>query len=191
VFPIPHIQIHQQYAKIGIDADLGKIEMKQPRPTMEIQQPRASITMKQPRGEMKIDQSAAWDALARTPILEVMNRIYSSARQVALEGIAKIVDKGNRLAAIHESKGANVIAELARDDIPSFPEMQYAGEASPNNVHFSYVAHKPEVDIQANKVEIHTEMHKPEVNYIRGKLDIYVKQAPSIEITPPQIDMRA
>ena len=187
---IPQIQISQRYARIGIDADLGRYEMKQPRPTFELQQPKAKMDMKQPRGEMDIDQSKAWDALARTPILEVMNRIYGQARSVAMDAIAKIVEDGNRMAAIHKYK-ESAIPELAQDVRVSFPEMQYAGEASYDNVDINYTARKAEIEVTPGEIQLNSHPNPPEVEYFRGKLDIYLQQRNSIEITPPAIDTKA
>ncbi|GAA3412801.1 DUF6470 family protein [Paenibacillus hodogayensis] len=186
---IPQIQIRQQYARIGIDADLGQYTMKQPRPTFELEQPKAKLTIRQPRGEMDIDQTKAWDALARTNILEVMNRIYSQAKDIALQGIAKIVEDGNRMAAIHKSS-ADAFAELAGDVRVSFPEMQYAGEASYDNVDVFYTARKPEIEAEPGQVRLNSHPNWPEVEYNRGKLDIYMQQYGKVDIIPPEVDVR-
>ncbi|PYI51178.1 DUF6470 family protein [Paenibacillus flagellatus] len=187
---IPQIQISQQYARIGIDADLGRYEMKQPRPTFELEQPQATMEMRQPLGELEIDQSKAWDALGRANILVVMNRIYSQARDIALQGIAKIVEDGNRMAAINKTS-ADAIPELASDVTVSFPDFQYAGEAAFDNVDIQYTARKPEVRITPGQIKLNTHPNPPEVEYFRGKLDIYMQQYNKVEITPPAIDIRA
>lgn len=186
---IPQIRISQQYARMGIDADQGRYEMKQPRPSFELEQPKAKMEIRQPRGEMDIDQTKAWDALARTNILEVMQRIYSQARDVAMQGIAKIVEKGNRMANIDESK-ADAIAEIASEVTVSFPEMQYAGEASYDNVDIFYTAKKPEIEVTPGQIQLRTHPNPPEVEFYRGKLDIYMQQYNKVEITPPAIDTK-
>ncbi|WNR44693.1 DUF6470 family protein [Paenibacillus roseipurpureus] len=185
---IPQLQIHQQPALIGIDADLGTLEMKQPRPTYEMQVDRPKQEIRQPRGELEIDQSRAWDALGEGPILEAMNRIYSQCKNVALQGIARIVENGNRMAAIHEP--GNAIAEIAHQLVFDHQEFDYYGEASYDNVDITYMAHKPEITVTEGKVNVNTHVNPPEVDYNRGKLDIYMRQYPSIEITPPQIDFK-
>lgn len=186
---IPQIQITQQYAKIGIDADLGRYEMKQPRPTFQMEQQQATMEMRQPSGELEVDQSKAWDALSRTKITVVMDRIYSQARDIAMKGIAKIVEDGNRMAAIHKTS-ADAIAELASDVRVSFPELQYAGEAAFDNVDVRYTPRRPEVNITPGQIKINTHPNPPEVEYHRGKLDIYMRQYNKVEFTPPEIDTR-
>src|SRR5690606_36033118 len=120
---IPQIQISQTYARIGIDADLGKYEMKQPRPTFELKQPPAEMKIHSPRGEMDIDQTKAWDALGRTNILEVMNRIFDQTKNIVLDAIAHIVDEGNQMGNIAKNKQL-MIPELAKDVTISFPDFQ-------------------------------------------------------------------
>lgn len=186
---IPQIRISQQYARIGIDADLGRYEIKQPRPMFELEQTNAKMEIRQPRGELEIDQSKAWDALSRTNILEVMQRIYGQAREVAMKGIARIVEDGNRMAAIHKNK-ADAIPELASDVTVSFPEMEYAGEAAFDNVDVHYTPHRPEIETTRGEVKLNTRVNPPEVDYYRGKLDIYMLQFNKVEITPPAIDIK-
>ena len=186
---IPQIQISQQYAKLGIDADLGRYEMKQPRPAFELRQAKATLEMRQPQGELEIDQSKAWDALARTNILEVMHRIYGQARELAMQGIVRIVEDGNRMAAINKTS-ADAIPELASDVRVSFPEMEYAGEAAFDNVDIHYTPHKPEIEITPGQVQLSSHPNPPQVEYYRGKLDIYMLQYNKVEIIPPEIDIR-
>lgn len=189
MLPIPQVKYNITNIQIRIDADLGQFSIQQPRPTQEIEQVPAKLDIRQKNGDLTIDQSKAWDALARTNILEVNQRIYSQAREIALQGIAKIVEKGNRLAAIH--LGGNPIAEMAQDVTVSFPEMNYAGEASYDNVDISYRANKPEIQVQEGGAQITARVNPPEMQYERGKFDFSVQQYPKIEfIPPPQIDTR-
>lgn len=183
---VPSIQIRQTHAKIGIETTQGQLEIRQPRPDLELEQVPTKLEMRQPNGELKIDQSRAWDALGRTPILEVMNRIYGQARNIAMDGIARIVEDGNKLAAIHEE--TNAIADLAQRTTVSFPEMQYAGQASGLNVDIDYTVHKPEINAIQGKVKINSRVNKPQINFHHGNVRIYMRQYPKVEFIPPQID---
>lgn len=185
---IPSIQIKLTHAKLHIDADLGRYEIKQPRPTFEMEQHPTKQTIEQPRGDLRIDQTRAWDALGRTNILVVMDRIYSQARDIALEAIGRIAEDGDRMAAIHTKE--DVIPALAERVRVSFPEMQYAGEPSYDNVDITYEKRKPEIQAERGGVEINTHPNPPEIQYHRGKLEIYMRQYPNVEIIPPMIDTR-
>ncbi|MGG1552425.1 MULTISPECIES: DUF6470 family protein [Paenibacillus] len=186
---IPQIQISQQPALIGIDADLGTQDIKQPRPTYEMQVERPKQDIRQPRGDLDIDQSKAWDALGQGPILQAMSRIYSQCHEIAMQGIARRVEDGNRMWAIH--LGGNPIAEIAKELSISRPQFDYYGEASYDNVDITYTANKAEINVVDGKVNVNARVNPPEIEYNRGKLDIYMRQYPKVEITPPQIDFKS
>lgn len=184
----PTIQIQQQYAKIGIDADLGRYEMRQPRAELNIRTTLPSLHIESPSGELRIDQSKAWDALALGGNLQTMSRLYGQGRQAILEGIARRADEGRVLANIHQ--GSNAVAEIAADAaFRQRPPLPVAGEASVDNVDFSYTAHKPNITVNEGSLDIEVIPNRPEITYYRGKLDIYMLQYGKVTITPPQIDL--
>ncbi|HEY0829363.1 MAG TPA: DUF6470 family protein [Bacilli bacterium] len=180
------IQIRTQPARLGIDADMGQLDMTQPKAAFEMETTPATLDIRQPQGEMEIDYRKAWDALGAGDHLETMQKIYSQMPNIALRGIARIVEDGNRMAAIHLRR--NVIADLASEVRVTFPEIQYVGEASYDNVDVYYTARKAEIHVIEGGVDLRTHPNRPEINYHRGKLDIYVMQHAKIEITPPRID---
>lgn len=188
MLPIPSIRIHQQYAQIGIDADLGSYDMRQPRAAFEMQTTRPQLTIHQEKGELVIDQSKAWDALGTGNILGVLSHIYSEAKGIGLQGISRRVENGNRLAAIHLD--TNAIADIVQEEDFQFQEFDYTGPASFDNVDVTYTASKAEIQVEDGTVRIDTHPRPPEVEYHRGKLDIYMLQNAKVEITPPQIDTK-
>jgi hypothetical protein len=188
MFPIPQLQYRMEHASFSIDSDFADLQIKQPRPTMEIEQVPAEMDIKQPKGTMEIDQSKAWDALGKANNLEVMLRIYSSARDVWLQGIAKRVEDGNRMWAIHE--GGNPIADMGQDFRVSFPEMDFAGEPSYDNVDIHYERANPDIQVQKGGAKITSRVNPPEIDSQRGKFDFQMLSYAKIEFTPPQIDTK-
>ncbi|MCR8632368.1 DUF6470 family protein [Paenibacillus radicis (ex Xue et al. 2023)] len=186
--PVPQIQYRQEHASFRIDADLGQYQIKQPRPTQEIRQVAAQMDIKQPKGDLDIDQSKAWDALGKANNLEVMQRIYSQAKDIALQGIGRRVEEGNRMAQIKNP--GNAFAEIAQNIRVSFPEMKFEGEASYDNVDIHYTAGKPDIQVQEGGAEITAQVNPPEINYERGKFDFQMLSYAKIEFTPPQLDTR-
>jgi hypothetical protein len=186
--PIPQIQIRQQNVKLGIDADLGEMNIRQPQATFELKTDSPKVDIHTERGVLYVDSSKAWDALGRGPALETMNKIYSRLHEVALQGIAKIVEDGNRLAAIHH--GGNAIADIAKERGAEFFEFEFMGDASPLNVNVRYEPGKLDIQAIGGTVDLNTHPNPPEISYSRGKLDIYVMQYPKVEIIPPQIDTK-
>jgi hypothetical protein len=184
---IGQIQIRQTPALIGIDADPGTQNIRQPKATFEMETERPKQEIRQPQGDLQIDQTRAWDALGVGPILEAMSRIYSQAKNVALQGVARIVENGNRMGDLRY-KG-NPIADMAEQLKFEHFEFDYYGEASYDNVDIHYTMHKPEITVEDGQVHLNTRVNPPEISYNRGKLDIYIRQYPKVEYTPPQIDL--
>jgi hypothetical protein len=186
---IPQIQIRTQNASIGINADPGMQEIEQPKATFEMHSTPAQLSIVSPPGELYIDQSKAWDALGLSNFLNVLPRISEAAKQIALEGIARIVENGNRMAAIQIK--SNAFADIAESQALEYqPAIDYLGEASYLNVSERYYAHKPEIDVIPGRVDINTHPNPPVISYQRGKLDIYPTQYAKVEIIPPQIDLK-
>lgn len=185
---ISFIRIEHQPGKIGIDVQRGQMEIRQPQATVEMHTSPLKIEISSPQGELRIDQSKAWDALGSGSNATFMSRIYSEAKQIALQGIARIVENGNRMAAIHQNTDA--IADIAAEQAFESGGVNVLGEASYDNVDIDYIAHKPEFAVDRGSVDVHITANKPEISYIPGKVSIYMQQVPRIEMIPPQIDMK-
>lgn len=184
---IPHIQIRQTPARLGIDADIGKQSLEQKPADIDMKQIKPQLHIETTRGNLDINQDRAWDALALGGNLETMSKIYSMASDMALQGLAKIVERGNRMADIH--LGGNPIAEFALDWQRTFPEFDFKGEASFDNVDITYTPAEVNIDVTPGRVELNVQVNRPTHHYERGKLDIYVSQYNKVEITPPKIDL--
>jgi hypothetical protein len=185
-FPI--LQIRQQYAKIGIDANLGTFDIKQPKPELDMETIPGKSDIQQPPGELNVDSSRAMAALGIGSNAQLMKRIYTEAYHVGLQAIGSIVESGNRMAAIQNK--ANVIADLAYEGFFKDYKMAYETEASIDNVDLQYTAHKPIINIDKTRIEFTPHLHPPEIFYNRGKLDIYLAQRNQLEFIPPQIDVK-
>jgi hypothetical protein len=185
---IPQIQIRQQYALIGIDTQPGRLQIQQPQATMEIRQTPAELRISQPMGHFEINQDRARDALGIGNHLETMQKIYSKASDIALEGVARVVEEGNQLAAIH-LKG-NPIADNAANWQSTSPDFDVRGPASFDNVDIQYIPGQLSMDASPARVDINVQVNPPVISYQRGTVDIYLRQKPDLQIIPPQIDIR-
>ncbi|MCR2806735.1 DUF6470 family protein [Paenibacillus soyae] len=185
---IPTLDIRLQHAKLSIDADPGIQDLQQPRASVNMRQVRPEQHFSTTRGTLEIDQEKAWDALALGNNLETMSKIYSQASNIALQGLGRIVEKGNQMAAIHT--GGKPIASMAKEWKRTFPEMDFRGPASIDNVDVYYTPGNLNIETTPGRVELDVRVNAPIHHYERGKLDIYMSQPPSVIITPPQIDSR-
>jgi hypothetical protein len=187
-FPIPQIKIHQEYAKLGINADIGTQHIEQPRATLEMQQIRPQLHIHQSLGHFEIDQDKAWDALALGGNLKTMSRIYSMASDIALQGLQRRVEEGNRMADL--TINSNPFAEFAQNWRRTFSEHAIiAGPASYDNVDVEYIRGDFSIDVDPGRVDINARVNPPIHEYERGKLDLYMLQYNKVEFTPPVINL--
>lgn len=185
---LPKIQIQQQFAKIGMSIEPGYQTIKQPPASFDMKTTHPKMDIHSPQGELTIDQSRAWDALSVGGNLQTMNRIYTRAERTGLEGIGKIVQKGNRLAAILE--GGNPIASMARQQAFETANMNHSGPASVNNVDVNYAAQTPDIQVIEEIIDLNIHMNRPEIHYNQGRLQYQMLQHASVEIIPPQMDTK-
>ncbi|OME02241.1 hypothetical protein BSK54_11195 [Paenibacillus odorifer] len=184
----PLLQIRQTPALIGMDADLGILSITQPKAEVNITTTSAELTVESFRPELLIDQSRAWAAFTGGSLPDMNKRIYSGIQQLYLQGIARKVEQGNRMA--HFFKPGNTIAEVYGTDTEpnSFPETR--GPASYDNVDIHFETRDPEIEFHPAEVHIQVEGRRPEIEYTRGKLNIYMQQYASVHFIPPEVNFQ-
>ncbi|SFS85314.1 DUF6470 family protein [Paenibacillus sp. 453mf] len=183
---IPILQIRQKPALLGIDADLGQYSIRQPEADLQIKTSPATIRIDSHEPELVVDQSRAFAAITGGPHLEMTQRLYSNVKQIFLEGIAKRVEQGNRIAEFF--KPGNSITEVYGKDTGEVSFAEYRGEASIDNVDVHFNITPTDIKIEKSPIEIDVQVNKPEIEYRRGKLQIYMLQYPSIQFIPPKVD---
>lgn len=117
-----------------------------------------------------------------------MSLIYSQAQQFSLEGIARIVENGNRLAAIH--LGGNPIADIAGEQAFKDLPVQTVTMATNDNVDITYEPQPPHIELIRGRVDANIQRNIPEIGYIHGQVQYDMLQYQSVKITPPQLDIR-
>ncbi|MFC3747563.1 DUF6470 family protein [Paenibacillus sp. GCM10012306] len=184
----PILQIRQTPALLGIDAEPGSFSITQPKAEVKTTTTPGELTVQSFRPELQVDQSRAWAAYHGGNMLDMNKRIYSGIQQLYLQGLARRVEQGNRMAEFF--KPGNTIAEVYGTDTEpnSFPEMR--GPASYDNVDIHIETRAPQLDYRPAKVDIEVERHQPEIEYTRGKFDIYMKQYASVQFIPPEVGVQ-
>lgn len=180
------LSIHQTFGRLGMETINAKQTMESPPGTMNIRQKAAIMEIESHPGELTIDSTAAWAALERPGNLEWKHLIYSDAKSIALQAIAKKVEDGNRMAQL--SNPANAFAELAHQKVFERAPVHYSGDPSVLNVKLNYRVQAPDIRIEPQKAEIEYELHKPEVTYIPGKVNLFVERQNTIDITVTPYD---
>lgn len=184
----PIVQIRQMPAVIGMDSERGTFSINQPKAEVNLSTTPAELTIQSSRSELTIDQSQARAAYDGGSMFDLNKRIYSGIQQLFLQGIARKVDQGNRIAEFF--KPGNTIAEVYGIDTEpnSFPEI--LGPASYDNVNLHFEMSPPQINFKTATLDIQVEINHPEIEYHRGKLNIYMQQYASIQFIPPEINLQ-
>lgn len=186
MFPIPQIQIHQQYAILGFKADPATLNIEQPKATIEMHTKQAIEHIQQPEGELRVDQSRAWDALGVGGVLAMNKRVAGQMFGMAVDAIAKIVEDGNRMLNPRET-----IPQIAYDNaFEPLPPIQYVGEASFLNVSEEYIPSPVIINPELGEVDFQATPNRPVIESQRGQFNAYMAQRNFVEITLPAIDKR-
>ncbi len=188
MFSLPSLQIHQQYAKIGMDSAPARLDIHQPKADMAFHTTPARLNIRQPHGELHVDNSKTWDALGKGGALHVRKRVYAGFRNDFLQGLAQTMEDGDRMADITNPN--NAFAEIARDRFFRSWPMDAVGYASSGNIAMEYVAHPPEMEYVPGRTDTRIWARPPEMEYHPGQVNIYMQQYASVTITS-QIDIRA
>ncbi|RXZ83482.1 hypothetical protein EBB07_06645 [Paenibacillaceae bacterium] len=183
---IPQISIRQEPTLLSIEAGRGRQNIEQSRPSMNMRQVQPELRMETTNGYLEVNQQRMWDAMGLGGHLNVMSRIYSAASDIAMRGIARRVEDGNRLAQIH--LGGNPLMDMAADWRRSFSEFEFRGPASVLNIDMRYTPSKLSIDVTDGRVDLDVQVNRPVHHYELGRLNIYVSQYGKVEITPPTID---
>lgn len=166
--------------QIGIETTNAYLDMRQPKGEQSIRQIKPQMMIDRQLPKVIIDQSQPFAEAGRKPWSQVAAEYAQLGRQQALEGIARIVDDGNRMAMI-QRKMPEAIPEIAfKNSMPKQHEFNFA--VIPTS--------RPKIDVtgylniqwQLGGVEHSYTPRRPEADYRPGKVDIYMKQYPKTEI---------
>jgi hypothetical protein len=185
---IPQIQLQTTPIKIDYRTQPAKLE---------IQQPHAHITMRrtpirfevQVTAESKftIDQTAAWQATGLGGALYFGDKIYSESKNILLQAIGKMVQEGNRIGDLVNGSS---IADLHAGKPLEALDFNYVGAASQDNVSFSYQRKEIAMQFDPGSLEISTVVSPPQYKFTPHKVEFILRQPNSLEIIPPQIDLK-
>lgn len=186
--PFPTIDIRQQYARIGMKSEPGGFNIKTRPAEIKTQTHYPKMEVHAPKPELVVDNGRTREALHGGKLLELTSRITSQISQLLLQRIGDMVDRGNRMAAIHIPH--NPIPDIAMQRfLNKGTGIQVFGPAAISNADYEIVVHDHEIHIEPGYVDMEVITHKPEIEYQRGSLQIYMEQHASVTITPPQIDI--
>lgn len=166
----PQIQIKTTNAQVTIEQPKGK-------QTITTTKPKAIMNSEKPH--VIIDQYQCFAEAGLKNYLDLTKENAHFARQKVLEGIARIVDDGNRLAMIDKNMPP-AIPELAEKNAWSNQKEFDIGTIPSSRPKIEVRGHL-DINWEMGKVNIDYKVNKPIINYKRGKVEYSLKQKPRID----------
>lgn len=185
---LPVIQAESQKGRIGIETQPGFYDIKTRRADVHIESSPAQINIQSQAPELDINQDRMWEAFNGGKPTAFINRIYSQMPQIALQGIALIVEKGNRMGDLRIRQ--DPIPDIALESmLEGAPDVEVFGPATAKNVDIHFTVHLPDIQINPGKVDIQVQVNKPEIQYRRGNINVYMEQYASISFQVANMNM--
>lgn len=171
---IPHIQINQQFSRIGLEREAGKLNIETPPSRLEISQQQVSVQMDRSAGKLDIDSRKAWSALGRARFEEVTDRIAQESLQISMQNIANLASEGDRMMAFHKKE--NAFGEIARERMFRQYPIEICGMPSYDNVDVEYTPGELKTEWNTGGVHFNSERTIPKVEFYPGKVNPYLIQ---------------
>lgn len=171
---IPQIQINQQFSRIGLEREAGKLNIETQPPQLEITQQQVAVKLDHEDGKLEIDSRKAWSALGKARFEEVTDRIAQESLQISMQNIANLASEGDRMMAFHNKE--NAFAEIARERMfRQFP-IEISGPASYDNVDVEYHPGELRTEWSPGGVQFNFKRTEPRIDYYPGKVNPYLIQ---------------
>ncbi|MFD2922572.1 DUF6470 family protein [Halobacillus naozhouensis] len=177
---VPQLQLQSTDARIGIRTQPGQQTIRQHQAKQSIQQPKAQMTIDTRPGKLTIDQTKAWHNLDLKNVFARSDELVSDARQIWLEGIARVSREGDELMRIED--GGNPIAAHAKQNAKYEFTLQPGGRPAYELVDLHYEPAQVDINVEPQEPIISAEPRKPDISYQRGNVDIFMKQYTDIQI---------
>lgn len=147
---------------------------------MSIQQPKADMSIRQYSGKLTIDQTKAWHNLGLKSSFVRTRETADHARQIAMEGLARIAREGDELMRIEQ--GGNPIA--AQGERNAVWEFDYQPGATPwqELVQLNYESTEPDIHTTPNKPKINITPRPPQFGYQPGSISFSIEQYADLQI---------
>jgi hypothetical protein len=186
---LPIIDAQSVRGKIGIETSPGGFDIRQHRAVLDIHSTPAKIDISSKAPELYIDSTRFWEAMNGGNVLALTQRMASQIPGIVMQNMERIVEKGNRMAALNKG-GPNPIPDMALQDfLAKGTGIEYMGSPSYKSVDIQFSVQKPDIHVALGGAEIRVSVQKPDIEYHRGSVRTFMEQYPKVTIIPPIIDM--
>lgn len=178
---IPQIRIETKPFIMESSSTWHTLEIEQPHATIDIQQPKAEVTMQTTPSKLTIDQTQAWEDMGLKHIFRIIEEEAKKGFQDSKEGMARVASDGDELMKIENKY--NVLSEISkRNGTRKTNEFTIGFIPSHFSVKINYEPSSVNMEVKVNKPNINSQANKVNITYLPGKLDFEIKQYNSIEI---------
>ncbi|MBW7454272.1 DUF6470 family protein [Paenibacillus sepulcri] len=185
---LPYIQAESVKGRIGIETQPGQYDIQTQQAELQINSTPAQMNTHSQMASIEIDSDRMWAAFNGGKPTEFINRIYSQMPDIALQGIALIVEKGNRMGDLRNKE--DPVPDIALEGMLEGPSsVEVFGPASYKNVDVYITPHYADVQVDVGGVDIQVQTHKPDIEYQRGKINVYMEQYASVRFQVANLDM--
>lgn len=180
---LPRLELHNTFAKLGIEQRNATIHIRQPQADMSYNQPQPEVKMHKTKGKLTIDQTEAFaDAGLKHPF-RMTKEQFSRSKQKVLQSIGAKASEGDQLMKI-EHQGLSVIPQIAKNK--SEPPMKEFNigfvPESTSKVKIHYQPSEIKIDVNLENFKLHVKPNKPIIKFNQGDLQIYLKQKANLRI---------
>jgi hypothetical protein len=183
------LRISTQKAALDINVTRARFDMRQPPADIEMRQKHARIIINREPLQLIIDQRQCFNESGRMDPTALADHIAQLGEQAFTDGIARIIDEGDRMARFEE--GGDAFAEIAYNN--SYPVYEFNMVTMPRSrPKIDFIGGNLDIQVEEGYVEFKVTPRSPQVEYTPGKVDIRLKQHPDIsfEYIGDNIDSR-
>ncbi len=168
--------------KMSYQTTNARQNIKTTRSQLSMRTENAKITMQSKNAKLLIDQTECFAQLGIKPTGQFSAESANYGKLMLQQGLARIVDQGNRMADIH-IKTSPLPDQAVYNAFEQFEKafnMQTATGVRPK---ITYVAGSLNINYQPGRVINNSTYQKPQIDYIPGKVDINVAQYNRLDIS--------
>lgn len=181
------LRITRTEGLIGINTTPARMQISQPKPDFEIQQKNSTVILRTEPIQVRIDQSQCRNEIGYKTNTAFMDDISERGQQAVMEGIARIVAEGNRMAEV-PNNGSAIAQIVAENSLQVYDyNIDFLPKSRPE---IDFVGGNVDISVDQGYADIRSKPNKPIIDVEIGSVEVYLRQKPDllIEYIGNQID---
>lgn len=179
---IPKLQMTSQFARLGVRKTPENFEIKNPPPSqLNMETEPGRLEMHTEQVKVLIDQTQCFDESGLKSNASLIEDNASYGKQMAMRGISRMVDQGNRLADI---SAGNPMPEQAQYNAFGMFKSEFGMVTMPKSrPEFTVVGGTVDINVTRARVLNNTQVQAPSISFTPAKIEIYLEQENRLDIS--------